>query len=89
MKIASAMLEITSGSTPCRIIGSTTTFLKSTPSTSSETTRPTSIATGNDAWPNFIAARTKNAGSMTNSPCAKLIVCDVCQTSTKPIATSA
>ena len=31
----------------------------------------------------------KNAGSMTNSPCAKLIVCDVCHRSEKPIATSA
>jgi hypothetical protein len=26
---------------------------------------------------------------MTNSPCAKLIVCEVCHSSTKPIATSA
>jgi hypothetical protein len=31
----------------------------------------------------------KNAGSMTNSPWAKLIVCDVCHSSVKPIAISA
>jgi len=36
-----------------------------------------------------IAIRMKNAGSMTNSPCAKLMVCEVCHSSVKPIATSA
>ena len=36
-----------------------------------------------------IAASMKKAGSMTNSPWAKLIVCEVCQSSVKPIATSA
>ena len=36
-----------------------------------------------------MANSTKNAGSMTNSPCAKLIVCEVCQSSVKPIAASA
>ena len=85
----SAIVEMTRGSTPWRITGSTTSRLKSRPSTSSDTARPTSIAAGNDKPPNFIAARTKNAGSMTNSPCAKLIVCEVCHSSTKPIATSA
>jgi hypothetical protein len=39
--------------------------------------------------PAFMAASTKNAGSMTNSPWAKLIVCDVCHSSVKPIAISA
>ena len=41
------------------------------------------------AAPIFMAASMKKAGSMTNSPCAKLIVCEVCQSSVKPIATSA
>jgi hypothetical protein len=31
----------------------------------------------------------KNAGSMTNSPWAILIVCEVCHISVKPTATSA
>ena len=80
---------MTSGSTPWRRIGSTTRRLNSSPSTSSATSRPTSSASGKDRPPNFIAASTKNAGSMTNSPCAKLIVCEVCHSSTKPTATSA
>jgi hypothetical protein len=39
--------------------------------------------------PTFIAASMKKAGSMTNSPWAKLIVCDVCHSSVNPIATRA
>ena len=39
--------------------------------------------------PAFMAARTKNAGSMTNSPWAKLIVCDVCQSNVNPTAIKA
>ena len=31
----------------------------------------------------------KKAGSMTNSPCAKLMVCEVCHSSVKPMAASA
>ncbi len=83
------MVEITTGSTPCRRMGATTSCLKSSPSTSRAARKPTSIAAGNDRPPSFIAARTKKAGSMTNSPCAKLMVCDVCHSRTKPIATSA
>ncbi len=83
------MVEMTSGRTPWRMTGSTTSRLNSRPSTRSETAKPASIAIGNDKPPNFIAARTKKAGSITNSPCAKLIVCDVCHSSTKPTATSA
>ena len=49
---------------------------------------PIKTASQNGA-PAFIAARTKNAGSMTNSPWAKLIVCDVCQSSVKPTAIKA
>ena len=37
----------------------------------------------------LIAISMKKAGSMTNSPWAKLIVCEVCHSSVKPIATSA
>ena len=37
----------------------------------------------------LIAISMKNAGSMTNSPWAKLMVCEVCHSSVKPIATSA
>jgi hypothetical protein len=63
--------------------------LEQQPSTSTATARPTSSAAGNGKPPNFIAASTKNAGSITNSPCAKLMVCEVCHSSTKPTATSA
>ena len=83
------MVAITSGSTPCRIIGSTIHFLKRRPRTTTDTTPPTATAgqNGSPKWP--IAISTKNAGSMTNSPWAKLIVCEVCQRSVKPTATSA
>jgi hypothetical protein len=86
--MASASVEMTSGSTPCRSMGSTTTRLKSTPSATTETAKPAASAQGSDR-PSFIPASTKNAGSMTNSPCAKLMVCEVCQSRTNPIATSA
>ena len=82
------MVAIASGSTPWRIIGSTSNCLKATPSTTTETTMPTPTAPQNGA-PWFIAASMKNAGSITNSPCAKLMVCEVCQSSVKPIAISA
>ena len=36
--------------------------------------------------PAFIAAKMKKAGSMTNSPWAKLIVCEVCHSNVNPTA---
>ena len=39
--------------------------------------------------PTRIAASIRNAGSMTNSPWAKLIVCEVCHSRVKPMAASA
>jgi hypothetical protein len=49
---------------------------------------PIRMASQNGA-PACIAASIRNAGSITNSPCAKLMVCDVCQSSVKPTATMA
>ena len=88
MPIASAMVAIASGSTPCRSIGSTSSSLKPSPSSSSDSRMPRMIASQNGA-PACITASIRNAGSMTNSPCAKLMVCDVCHSSVKPTATRA
>ncbi|MGY4328087.1 hypothetical protein ACVWWG_002504 [Bradyrhizobium sp. LB7.2] len=88
MPIASAIVAIASGSTPWRIIGSTSSILKARPSSSIESRMPRMIASQNGA-PACIAANIKNAGSITNSPCAKLMVCEVCHSSVKPTATSA
>ena len=82
------MVAIASGSTPCRSIGSTSSRLKAKPRIAVDSTKPMRIAAQNGS-PAFIAASMKNAGSMTNSPCAKLMVCEVCQSSVKPTATSA
>ena len=46
-------------------------------------------ATENGRPSHFMPASAKNAGSITNSPCAKLMVCEVCHSSVKPIAASA
>ncbi len=83
------MVEITSGSTPCRISGPTTAKRNTTPSSSidSQHGRPAS-ASGNGR-PSFIAISARKAGTITNSPCAKLMVCEVCQSSVKPIAARA
>ncbi len=83
------MVEMTSGSTPCRSIGSTMRRLNSRPRTRSATTSPTTHAGQKRQPKNFIAARMKKAGSITNSPCAKLMVCEVCHSSVKPTATRA
>ena len=88
MPIASAMVAIASGSTPWRSIGSTSSILKPRPSSSIDSSMPMMIASQNGA-PTCIAASIRNAGSMTNSPCAKLMVCDVCHSSVKPTATIA
>ena len=82
------MVAIASGKTPWRIIGSTSRRLNSTPSTMADTRMPMTTAPQNGT-PAPSAIRMKNAGSMTNSPCAKLMVCEVCHSSVKPIATSA
>ena len=46
-------------------------------------------AAAQNGKPRLPAIRMKNAGSITNSPCAKLIVCEVCHSSENPIAASA
>ena len=76
------MVAMTSGSTPWRSIGSTTSLLNSTPSTSERDDECRTSTASQNGTPNMlIAVSTKNAGSMTNSPWAKLIVCDVCHSS--------
>ena len=61
--------------------------LKPQPRSSIVTAKP--IAPRPERQADIGAASMKKAGSMTNSPWAKLIVCEVCQSSVKPIATSA
>ena len=82
------MVAMASGSTPWRSIGSTSNRLNSKPSSRPDSTKPTRMA-AQKGRPKCIAASIRKAGSMTNSPCAKLMVCDVCQSSAKPTATSA
>ena len=53
------------------------------------TTAPSATAGQNGRPKKPMPISTKKAGSMTNSPCAKLMVCEVCHRSVKPIATSA
>jgi hypothetical protein len=89
MTIDSAMVAMASGSTPCLIIGSTTTSLKPAPKISRKTAMPSSPPAQSGRPKSLTASRISTAGSMTNSPWAKLIVCEVCQTSVKPIAASA
>ena len=49
----------------------------------------TSASDERQAEPSSCAISAKKAGTITNSPCAKLMVCDVCHSSVKPIAASA
>ena len=83
------MVEMTSGSTPWRISGSTMMALKSRPSISIASVMASSAASENGRPSHFMPASAKNAGSITNSPCAKLMVCDVCHSSVKPMAARA
>ena len=82
------MVAIASGSTPCRSIGSTSRRLKAKPRIAIDK-READQDRGPERQARVIAASMKKAGSITNSPWAKLIVCEVCQSSVKPIATSA
>ena len=79
----------TMGSTPCFSIWSTTPRLYAAPCRMIDT--PTAITNdGIRPNPNRLSpVNMKNAGNMTNSPCAKLMLPLVCQSSVKPIATSA
>ena len=85
----SAMVETTSGSTPRLISGATTTKRNTTPSSSIEARTASTSAPRNGTPNHFMAISARKAGTMTNSPCAKLMVCDVCHSSVKPIAASA
>ena len=75
----------TTATTPLPRIGSTIQFLKAAPSTRID--KPT--ATINDAHngkPKDMPINIAKAGSMTNSPCAKLMVPAACHKSVKPSA---
>ncbi len=89
MMIASAIVAIARGSTPCRIIGSTMAILKPQPKSAMNSPIPSTAASQNGAPASLTRARMRIAGSITNSPWAKLMVCEVCQTSVKPMAASA
>ena len=75
----------TTATTPLPRIGSTIQRLNAAPSTTTDS----ATATMNDAHsgrPNDMPISMANAGSMTNSPCAKLMVPAACQSSVKPRA---
>ena len=59
------------------------------PSTSTDSVSASKAASENGRPSHFMPASAKNAGSMTNSPWAKLIVCEACQSKVKPMAASA
>ena len=83
------MVEMTSGRTPCLISGPTTTNLKTTPSSSIEPSMLSTRAATNGTPSHCMAISARKAGTITNSPCAKLMVCEVCHSSVKPIAARA
>ncbi len=87
--MATAIVEMTSGIGPWLINGSTIASLKATPSNAIDTAIAIKAASQNCTPSQFIATSAKNAGSMTNSPWAKLIVFDACQSSVKPTAVRA
>ena len=83
------MVAMISGSPVFGSMGSTTSFLKSTPRTMTATASPKSSAPQSGQPNQCSAISTKKAGSMTNSPWAKFTVCAACQSSVNPIAASA
>ena len=83
------MVAIVSGMEPCFSIGSTMARLNTNPSSTIPTPPPTTMAGSSGRWPKPMAPRIRNAGSTTNSPCAKFTVPAVCHSSVKPIATRA
>jgi hypothetical protein len=88
MPIDRPSVAITSGITPCRISGSTMTFLNA-----DAQQQHRDDAREQEREPQRRAAREEtrieNAGSITNSPCAKLMVPDACHSSVKPAPRSA
>ena len=83
------MVAITSGKVPWGSIGSTVSFLKPMPRISSDTTSANATAGQSDSPSTPMPVSTKKAGNMTNSPWAKLMVCDACHSSVKPTAARA
>jgi len=82
------MVATTMGIMPNLKSGSTTKCLNNQPCTSTE---PTMLAmnASHRGKPAAMPRIIMKAGSMTNSPCAKLIVPEACQSSVKPSAAKA
>ncbi len=89
MSKLSPMVAMTRGSTPILRSLVIKSSLTPTPSRSVETRTVASMASANGSLRITKNSTIANAGSTTNSPCAKLIVFDVCQSSTKPMAAMA
>ncbi len=83
------MVAMTSGSTPILSSRVTSTSLTSTPSNKVETRMVASMAAAKGSRKITRNSTMVNAGTTTNSPWAKLIVFDVCHSSTNPMATMA
>ena len=86
--IARPMVATTIGISPKRSSGSAMPRLKAQPSTTTATTQVSTKASGSGG-PAAIRPSIMKAGSITNSPWAKLIVPEACHSSVKPRAASA
>ncbi len=89
MSRESPMVAMTSGSTPVARSRATSNSLTSQPSSSVDTRMVASRARTKGHRSTTRNSTIAKAGRTTNSPWAKLIVFDVCHSSTKPMAVSA
>ena len=88
MAIDSPMVATTIGIMPWRSSGSAMPRLKPQPSTTTATPQVQAKA-ASSGRPSAPKASITKAGSITNSPCAKLMVPEACHSSVKPSAASA
>jgi len=83
------MVAMTRGSTPILMSRATRSCLTPQPKRSVETRTVASMAAAKGSRKITKNNTMAKAGNTTNSPCAKLIVFDVCHRSTKPMAAMA
>ena len=83
------MVAITSGRTPAWRSRVTRSFRTPKPRRSVDARMVARSATANGSRSTIQKSTIANAGRTTNSPCAKLIALEVCQSRTKPMAVMA
>ncbi len=89
MNRLSPMVAMTSGSTPASRSRATRSLRTRKPRRNVERRTVASRAAAKGSRKTIQNSTIANAGNTTNSPCAKLMVFEVCHRSTKPIATIA